>query len=104
MPGSPPWSAGRWRIIPARSGRSSRPLDLLDVGGLVPLGTFGHLKLHALALFQRLESIARPCGVVNEDVLPIVLRDESVPLLIAEPFDDPLCHRGVPSYPSKKWS
>jgi hypothetical protein len=54
------------------------------------------LKLDAVAFIQRAKSTAIDRRVMNEDVGAIVLRNETITLLIIEPFDGTSCHVGLP--------
>src|ERR671914_1106881 len=75
------------------SGRGAeRGSDLADVGGLEPLGPLDDLELHVVALGQRAEAFGDDCGVMNEDVLATILRDEAEPLCVIEPLDRALRH------------
>src|SRR5262249_54850827 len=82
----------------ARDGnqRGAKPLDLPDVGGLQALGAASDLEFDGVTLGQGLEALGLDGGVVNEDVLSTILRDESVPLGLVEPLDSSVCHASVP--------
>src|SRR5262249_54225007 len=66
-----------------RWGRSG---DLCDVCCLEPLRALRHFERDALPLVEGAEAGARDRGVVNEDVLSLVRRDETVSLLTVEPL------------------
>jgi len=53
------------------------------------------VELYVIALFQGLVAIQLNCGIVNEDIWPVVAADESVPLGVVKPLDLPfvLSHR-----------
>ena len=57
-----------------------------DVRGLLALRAGRDVKLYRFTLAQGLETIPLYRGVMNEDILPILRGNESVPLLIAEPL------------------
>src|SRR5262245_24642991 len=77
----------------ARTGR----LGLGDVGCLEPLGSLGDLEFDRLALFQGLVSVTLNRGEMDENIRPILLLDESVPLAVIEPLYLSLGHR-APSH------
>jgi hypothetical protein len=45
------------------------------------------VELHVVALFQSLIAIQLNCGIVNEDIRPVVAANESVPLGVVKPLD-----------------
>ena len=64
----------------------------------VRLGTFlalDDVELHIIALFQGLVAIQLNCGIMNEDIWPIIAADESIALGVVKPLDLPfvLSHR-----------
>src|SRR5207247_8413372 len=64
-----------------------------DVARLRPLGAVFDLVLHPHSLVQALEALAADRAEVDEHVLAaIVLRDEAVALVVAEPLDGSGCH------------
>jgi hypothetical protein len=72
--------------------RSAGDSDLADVGSLETLRPLDDLELHVVALGQRAEAFGDDCGVMNEDVLATILRDETEPLCVIEPLDRALRH------------
>jgi hypothetical protein len=54
------------------------------------------LELDAVAFIQRAKATAIDRRVMNEDVGAIILRNETITLLIIEPFDGTSCHVGHP--------
>jgi len=68
----------------------------LDGGYLDRLGTFLPLldiELNALVLLKRAKAAALELGIVDEKVLPTVVRcDETEALFAVEPFHSPLRH------------
>lgn len=88
-------SNGRPRGIagPFSSSPSCVCLTRPDVGGLQPLPALSGLILDGLAILECLEAGPGDIGVMNEQVLATVIRDdEAEPLLLTEPLDSPLCH------------
>src|SRR5262245_30199189 len=67
-------------------------LDGPDVGRLITLGAGHHVELDLLTLGQRPEPLGTDRGVVDEDVAPILARDEAVPLGIVEPLHSTFFH------------
>src|SRR5262249_29896249 len=61
-------------------------LDRLDVRGLRALRALHDLELNSLTLGQRLVSLLRDGGEVDEDVLSTLALDESVALLVRKPL------------------
>jgi uncharacterized protein YbcI len=87
-----PARAGR---RPARSG--VRWLDHVHVGRVRSLGTDLRLVRDLRALGERLEPTAADGGVVDEEVLALVVRrDEAEALFVAEPLDGSVFHVLVP--------
>src|SRR5262245_18580790 len=72
-------------------------LDLGNVGCLEPLGSLGDLEFDRLALIQGLVSVTLNRGEMDENICPILLLDESVPLAVVEPLHLSLGHR-APSH------
>src|SRR5262245_2746338 len=64
--------------------------------GLRTLLALGNLEFDARPVVERLVAVHLDRGEVDEDVLPTVNRDESVPLLAVEPLDGALCHCALP--------
>src|SRR5690606_20268312 len=64
-----------------------------DVRGLLALRSRRHFEIDTLIFFETLESPARDSGKMGEQVFAATVRgDESVALLVVEPFDDTGCH------------
>src|ERR1041385_3046175 len=80
---APAGGRGPWR---------RRGSDLLDVRGLEALRTVDDLELHRVALTERAEAVRLDGGVVDEDILATVLRDEPEALRVVEPLDRALRH------------
>src|SRR5580765_3453520 len=74
--------------------------DLLDVRRLQPLRALRHLEGDRLALVQGLVAVPLDGGEVNEDVRPVLLLDETVPLAVVEPFHFTCRHRTLLFIPS----
>jgi hypothetical protein len=57
--------------------------------------TLDDIKLDIIALFQRLVPVQLDCGVMHEDIRPVIATDESVALGVVKPLDLPfvLSHR-----------
>src|ERR687883_567247 len=68
-----------------------------NVHRLQSLRALGDVELHRLALGQRLEPLLLDGGVVNEDVLLTIPRDEPIPLRITEPLHLSGCHSLPPT-------
>src|SRR4051812_26748139 len=65
-----------------------------DVGRLGALLPLAGLVLDLGVLSQGLESLASDVAVMDEQILPAILRrDEPVPLCIVEPLDGSGCHK-----------
>ena len=63
-------------------------LQLDDVSRLRTLLALGNLERDALLLFQAPEALGLNGGVMNEDIVPTIVRgNEAVPLLGVEPLD-----------------
>jgi hypothetical protein len=62
-------------------------LIAVDVLGLEAFPAFDHLELDLFAFVQGFESLAHNCGMVDEDILPCLLHDETEPFFIIEPLD-----------------
>jgi hypothetical protein len=60
-----------------------------DVRGLQTLGTLLDIEFDSLALIERPEALALDSSVVDEHITTLIADDESVALLVAEPFDGP---------------
>src|SRR4029079_11002496 len=69
-----------------------RGLDNANVLRLVALLTLADVELDALPLVERLVAVTRDVGVVDEEVFPLVTRDEAVTLLCVEELHCALCH------------
>ena len=65
----------------------------MDVGSLeLAVLTSGDLELNGLALVQSLEAVHLNLGVVDEQVVAILARDEAVALVRIEPLNSTLSH------------
>jgi len=64
----------------------------VHVGCLGALGTLNHIKLYCLPFFQGFKSGAFDGAEVDEDIRPILLRDETKAFLIIEPFHSSFRH------------
>src|SRR5919106_261810 len=88
--GRRPSSAGDTQGVglPTHAGRQTRgPLERLDVDGLGPLVALLGVVADLGTLGERLEAVADDAGVVDEQVLGLVVgRDEPEALVVAEPF------------------
>src|SRR6266571_393358 len=85
----------RERPPPPGSGLSllwSPLLVLADVLGLQALRSLDDVELHAVALHQRPEALHLNGGVVDEYVLPALLRDEAEAFAVVEPLHRALRH------------
>ena len=68
-------------------------LGLADVGSLeLAVLAGGDVKLDSLALVQSLEAVHLDLGVVDEQVVAVLARDEAVALVRVEPLNSTLCH------------
>ena len=56
------------------------------------LGTLDDVEFHARPLIESLESVAADCGIVDEDVTAVILRDETETLVCIEPLHRSLYH------------
>src|SRR5262245_9425239 len=104
---SAPWAQSetrRWQKGP-RAGHGGlfhlqracerQPLELDDVGGLLALRPFHHIKLHPIALRQRAEAFAGDRREMDEHVLAPFALDEAESLRVVEPLDHPLDARSL---------
>src|ERR1043166_3575241 len=80
---APAGGRGPWR---------RRGSDLLDVRGLEALRPVYDLEFHRVALTQRAEAVRLDGGMVDEDILATVLRDEPEALRVIEPLYRTLRH------------
>jgi hypothetical protein len=88
-------------ITPGDSARLSCGVSsslIFETDDRICLGAFlalDDIELHIIALFQGLIAIQLDCGIVNENIWPIVAADESVALGVVKPLDLPfvLSHR-----------
>ncbi len=64
----------------------------MNVSGLRALFAVHYLKTDLLALGKRLETIASDCAEMNENILALVRRNETIPLAIVKPFHSSLTH------------
>src|SRR5213594_47071 len=74
--------------------------QLLDRAYVCRLGAFlplRHVELDTLPFGERAEALSLNGGVVDEDVVSILARDEAEALLVAEPLDGSL-QLGVPPF------
>src|SRR6185312_2232824 len=70
-----------------------RSTDRADVRRLRALLALGRLEFDFRALGEALEACAGDTAVMDEEVLPaVVRRDEAVPLAVVEPLDGSCCH------------
>src|SRR5512137_2092457 len=76
-----------------RRRRSLAGLAFADVGRLEPLGALGDVELDPLTLLEGAEPVHVDRGVVDEDVLATLLRDEAVTLRVVEPLHASDRHR-----------
>ena len=68
-------------------------LDLADVGSLeLAVLAGGDVKLDSLALVQGLEAVHLNLGVVDEQIVAVLTRDEAVALVGVEPLNSTLSH------------
>jgi len=74
------------RVHPERAHRE-RALDTRNVGRLRTLRPRGDFKLHHGALFQRPEAGSLNGTEMNEDIRPLLTRDEAVAFVRIEPLD-----------------
>jgi len=70
--------------------------------GLWPFGSLGDIKLDALSFFERTEATPLDDRIMDEDISSIILLDESIAFLIAEPFYCALRHRAAPCQLGKR--
>lgn len=73
-----------------------------DILGLRPFGSLGDIKLDALSFFQRAETTALDDRIMDEDIASVILLNESITLLITEPFYCALRHRAAPCKQRKR--
>src|SRR5947208_1129982 len=73
-------------------------LVLPDVLRLEPLRALHDVELHAVAFGERPETVHLDGGVMDEDVLPTLLRDEAETLAVVEPLHSALRHETLPSF------
>ena len=70
-----------------------KDLELGDVGSLELAVLAGRdVELDSLALVQGLEAVHLNLGVVDEQVVAVLTRDEAVALVRVEPLNSTLCH------------
>jgi hypothetical protein len=70
-----------------------RQLECLNVLSLPSLGTFGHVKLHGLALLQALEAACLDRREVHKNVFAILTADKAVAFGVVKPLYCSLfCH------------
>src|SRR5919204_1026019 len=90
---SPTGPSGRqgsgWALV----GRGSKLRHRL---GLRPFRSLNDFELDAVALIQRAKTASVDRGVMHEYIRPIILGNETVALLIVEPFDGTSCHVDFP--------
>lgn len=73
-------------------------LELVNVGSLeLAVLTGGDVKLDDLALVEGLEAVHLNLGVVHEQIVAVLARDETVALVRIEPLNSTLSH-DVPFY------
>ena len=70
-----------------------------DVRSLLSFGAGRDVKLYRLTFAESLETLALDCGEMDENVLPVLRGDESVPLLVTEPLNCSFCHRKLDNLP-----
>src|SRR5215207_219201 len=94
--------AGRSALRGSRVGLEGLDVRRVRALGAV-LGVVGDLR----ALGQRLEAAALDGGVVDEEVLALIVRgDEAEALLVAEPLNGSGCHGDAPPWDAraaKRW-
>jgi hypothetical protein len=78
-------------------------LQNLDVHGLGPFASFGHLEFNAL-VFENFAPVAHigQVAAVYENIAAAVLSDKSIPLCGIKPLDDALRHAVPPIDPSAR--
>jgi hypothetical protein len=72
-------------------------LDPDDIGGLKALRTLLDVEGYRVPFGQGLETLGLDGGEMNEDVLATILGNETEPLCVIEPLDNPFCHCCVSS-------
>jgi len=79
----------------AQSGSCALQLisDDADVLGFLALSARCHVELDVLALVEALVALALNVGVMNEDVITLLARDEAESLLCIEELHCSLCHK-----------
>jgi hypothetical protein len=89
-PCAPP--IGSHNGMEGRRNLSWRSRELRHRFSLRPFWSLNDLELHTVALIQRAKPAALNGRVMDKYVGAIVLGNESIPLLIVEPFDGTSCH------------
>src|SRR4029453_11302993 len=69
--------------------------DLFHRLGLRPFGALGDVKLDLVAFSQGFEARGGNGRVMDEDVRPLILRNEPKPFLVVEPLDGSMSHNMI---------
>ena len=72
---------------------TERRSDLDDFFRARPFGPRREIELYGLAFGEGLEALALYGCMVHEDIFAVILRDEAIALLVAEPLDLSCRHR-----------
>ena len=78
-------------------------LQRLNVCCLPALGPLHHVELHGLAFLQALETARIDRGVVHENVLAVLARNEAEALRVIEPLHSTLFHFARISWIELRW-
>ena len=78
--------------------RSIKLLNDLDVFGLGAFGRIFDFEPDFLAFGQGLEAVTLNRSVMDEQILPILLLDESVALFLVEPLHRSFTHSDIPPF------
>src|SRR5436305_15343241 len=70
-----------------------RELDPTDVRRLEALGALHGLELHLVAFAEAAEALGHDGGVVDEQIRPVLLLDETKTLCVVEPLHSARLHR-----------
>jgi hypothetical protein len=68
-------------------------LWVLDVGGLLPLGSLCHVKTYLLAFLERFKTVHADRGKVRKQIIAAIIRsDKTKTFCVVEPFHCTDCH------------
>jgi hypothetical protein len=100
--GNAAFAADFHRLATAPAGRTKKKTPafyagvlgqpLRYIGSLRTFRTLDHFKSHALAFFQGFETISLNGAKVNENIVPVLPGNKSIPLLGIKPFYNPFLH------------